>query len=145
MINCLEHLNYIITIWDLCHRDEPEFPEVYKNRVFEKREIDINKCLKRAIAIIADSELGRENIVRRYLIDYSRVYIVPFSPSVETSNQSKEVKKNIKEKFQISGDYIFYPAQFWAHKNHTYILKGLNILKKTKKLIQYFWQRCRQP
>ena len=128
--NYLEHLNYIITIWDLCHRDEPEFPEVYKNRVFEKREFNINRCLKRAIAIIVDSELGRENIARRYLIDYSRVYIVPFSPAVEISNPSKEVKKNIKEKFQISGDYIFYPAQFWAHKNHTYILKGINILKE---------------
>ena len=66
----------------------------------------------RAIAIIADSELGRRSIVRRYLIDYSRVYIVPFSPSVETSNQSKEVKKNIKEKFQISGDYIFIQLNF---------------------------------
>ena len=37
--NYLEHLNYIITIWDLCHRDEPEFPEVYKNRVFEKKKL----------------------------------------------------------------------------------------------------------
>ena len=24
---------------------------------------------------------------------------------------------------------IFYPAQFWAHKNHIYILKALNILQ----------------
>ena len=32
-------------------------------------------------------------------------------------------------KFNISRDYIFYPAQFWAHKNHTYILQGMKILK----------------
>ena len=95
--NYLEHLNYIITIWDLCHRDEPEFPEVYKNRVFEKREIDINKCLKRAIAIIADSELGRENIVRRYLIDYSRVYIVPLVLLWKPVIRAKKLKKILKK------------------------------------------------
>lgn len=127
--NYLEHLNYIITIWDLCHRDEPEFPEVYKNRIFERRELNLNSSLKRAIAIIVDSELGRENLVRRYLIDNSRIHIVPFSPATEIGNSNKEVKINIKEKFQISGDYIFYPAQFWAHKNHTYILKGIKVLK----------------
>lgn len=127
--NYLEHLNYIITIWDLCHRDEPEFPEVYKNRIFESRELNLDICLKRAIAIITDSELGRENLARRYSIDYERIHIVPFSPAIEISNSNKEVKNIIKEKFQISGNYIFYPAQFWAHKNHTYILKGIRILK----------------
>ena len=28
----LEKLNYITTLWDLCHRDNPEFPEVRLNR-----------------------------------------------------------------------------------------------------------------
>lgn len=128
--NYLEKLNFIITIWDLCHRDEPEFPEVYKNRIFETREIGLEKNLKRAVAIIADSELGKNNIVKRYTVDKSRVYIAPFLPALNTNNSNIAINKNIKEKFNISRDYIFYPAQFWAHKNHIYILQGMKILKE---------------
>jgi glycosyltransferase involved in cell wall biosynthesis len=29
----------------------------------------------------------------------------------------------------INTEYFFYPAQFWAHKNHIFILKALKILK----------------
>ena len=129
--NYLENLNFIITIWDLCHRDEPEFPEVYKNRIFERREIGLEKSLKRAIAIIADSELGRNNIIKRYLVDKSRVYIAPFLPSSNISNSYDASRQNIKNKFKITRDYIFYPAQFWAHKNHIYILQGMKILKES--------------
>ena len=129
--NYLENLNFIITIWDLCHRDEPEFPEVYKNRIFERREIGLEKSLKRAIAIIADSELGRHNIIKRYLVDKSRVYIAPFLPSSNISNSYDASRQNIKNKFKITRDYIFYPAQFWAHKNHIYILQGMKILKES--------------
>ena len=65
--NYLEKLNYIITVWDLCHRDMPEFPEVYENRVFERREVGFNRSLTRAIAVIVDSKLGKDNIIRRYM------------------------------------------------------------------------------
>ena len=34
----LKKLNFIFTIWDLCHRDNPEFPEVKKDNQFETRE-----------------------------------------------------------------------------------------------------------
>ena len=37
---------------------------------------------------------------------------------------------DIKNKYKIDGDYIYYPAQFWSHKNHVYILDALAILKK---------------
>ena len=38
MANNLEVTRYIIRLWDLSHRDDLEFPEVYDNRKFESRE-----------------------------------------------------------------------------------------------------------
>ena len=32
-------------------------------------------------------------------------------------------------RFNKKTKYLFYPAQYWAHKNHIYILKALKILK----------------
>lgn len=122
---------YVMTVWDLCHRDFNEFPEVRDNFEFEKREDKYNTLLKKAIKVTTDSELGKKNICFRYGIDESRVQILKFLPRT-TYN---DVYINIKEKYNISNDYIYYPAQFWAHKNHIYILKALKLLKEKYQLI----------
>jgi glycosyltransferase involved in cell wall biosynthesis len=33
-------------------------------------------------------------------------------------------------KYNLDMPYVFYPAQFWAHKNHVYLLEGLRILEE---------------
>lgn len=119
--------NYIITVWDLCHRDFPEFPEVNYYREFELREILYNKSLKKAFAIIVESEVGKYNLIKRYNIDEDRVYVIPFLPSV-TAYSKNEV--DVRSKYKINSEYIYYPAQFWSHKNHVYIIDALSILSK---------------
>jgi glycosyltransferase involved in cell wall biosynthesis len=135
--NYVHSINYIYTIFDLCHRDCPEFPEVRKNRIFEFREGESKKNLPRAIAVLTDSYLGKENVIYRYNLDSNRVHVFPFSPSLTIqlkakSNEYEKLDENfidVKKKYQLTFDYIFYPAQFWSHKNHIYILKALDILR----------------
>jgi glycosyltransferase involved in cell wall biosynthesis len=128
----LEKINYITTVWDLCHRDEPEFPEVRWDRQFEAREADYNAILPRAIAVLVDSDLGKQNVVRRYGIDLDRVHVMPFeaSRSSRTSDKNKCRVYDIRAKYNLNFPYIFYPAQFWAHKNHVYLLEGLKELEE---------------
>jgi glycosyltransferase involved in cell wall biosynthesis len=125
-LDLLKH-NYIITVWDLCHRDYPEFPEVNFNKEFERREFFYTRALKKAVAIISDSETGKNNIIRRYGIDPDRVYVLPFLPSTNICTKNDI---NVKEKYGITTEYyIYYPAQFWAHKNHVYIIDSIALLK----------------
>ena len=130
--NYLEELNYITTLWDLCHRDDVEFPEVRMNKEFERRDQNYHKILPRATAILVDSKLGKMNAAQRYCIDLERIHIMPFLQA-ESTRYNREVNddKNldIHEKFKVD-QYVFYPAQFWAHKNHTYILDGLSLLEQ---------------
>lgn len=123
-LNLISH-NYIMTVWDLCHRDHFEFPEVGFYRIYEWREILYTKSLPKAVAVICDSNYGKENIVRRYGVDEERVVVSPFLPS---ENMNFACMVDIKRKYEIIGDYIYYPAQFWAHKNHVYIIDALKIL-----------------
>ncbi len=122
-------LNYIYTVWDLCHRDHPEFPEVRIKNEFEIREFLYQKILSKAVAIIADSHQGKENIIRRYNIDPSRIEVIPFKPSIGIIDNKKINEDKVIEKFNLKKKYIFYPAQYWPHKNHTYILDALNTIK----------------
>lgn len=129
----LERINYVLTVWDVCHRDEVEFPEVRQNREFERREQFYKRALPKAVAILTDSNLGRLNLIRRYGIDKSRVYVLPFSPAPGTQLTDEKYSAhliNIKDKYQLVEDYVFYPSQFWAHKNHIYLLRGLKSLEE---------------
>ena len=135
-INCVHSINYIFTLFDLCHRDNPEFPEVKNNRIFEFRENQFQKNLSRAIAVLVESDLGKKNALYRYRLDDNRVYTFPIEPAFtvqskkfQTDDKIENKYIDIKKKYDLKYDYIFYPAQFWAHKNHIYILKALDILK----------------
>ncbi len=128
----LEELNYISTLWDLCHRDEPEFPEVRNNKEFERREEFYKNTLPKATAILVDSELGKINAAQCYGITLQRLHVFPFQPAKvlrDSINRDFGKRLNILQKFNID-KYVFYPAQFWAHKNHVYILKGLSLLEQ---------------
>ncbi len=127
-----ETYNYVFTLFDLCHRDFVEFPEVRIRREFETRENIFKRALPKAVKILTESELGRINAIRRYGLDEHRVVALPMLPSPSVIISDVEYERgyfDVKKKYGIDGDYIFYPAQFWPHKNHVYILEGLQILR----------------
>jgi glycosyltransferase involved in cell wall biosynthesis len=136
-IDC-EKINYITTVWDLCHLDELEFPEVRYNREFERRERNYKSILPKAVAILVDSVSTKNNLIKKYCIDADRVYIFPFEPANFVNLQSNSIRNlniNIKKKYNLNSDYIFYPAQFWSHKNHIYLIEGLKYLEEKFGLI----------
>ena len=127
----LKKLNFIFTIWDLCHRDNPEFPEVKKGNQFKTREKIYKEVVPSACAVIVDSETGKKNLVKRYLIDEERVHVIPFEASTRINDFSGKVSNKIFEeiKYDLRFPYVFYPAQYWPHKNHVYILEGIKELE----------------
>jgi glycosyltransferase involved in cell wall biosynthesis len=128
----LDRHNFIFTLWDLCHLDHPEFPEVSSHGEFESRQELLLNVLPKATNVVVESEIGKENLVNRFNIEETRIKVLPVLPSLQIEEFDQETKKkniDIKVKYSIPGDYIFYPAQFWPHKNHIYILKGLKKLK----------------
>lgn len=129
----LDEINYITTVWDLCHRDDPEFPEVRWNRQFEARENAYRALLPRATAIFVDSELGKKNVVHRYGIDEERMHVMPFQAAASTRESPSSDSRSsidVRAKYNLDVPYVFYPAQFWAHKNHVYLLEGLRVLEE---------------
>jgi len=134
----LSQYNFIYTVWDLSHRDEMEFPEVREHFVFERRE-ELNKNIfPKSTAILVDSMVGAENLIRRYGVDKNRVLVMPFSPAENVVISDEDYENNfidIKNKYNIKFDYLFYPAQFWSHKNHIYILKALKTLQEEYNII----------
>lgn len=127
--NILQRLNFIATVWDLCHRDTPEFPEVREFARFQARERLYRTSLPSAFAILTDSDALAAAVSRRYGVDRERLLPMPFAPAPFLSAGAAAQKPAVLAKYALAEGYFFYPAQFWAHKNHVRILQALLLLR----------------
>ncbi len=129
MPRLLQDTNFIMTMFDLCHRDTPEFPEVRSFGVFRSREEQFRNYLPLAIAIVTESQQLSETIVRRYGIDQGRCLTLPMEVSPFLRDEHAVATVAVLKKYNLEKGYFFYPAQFWAHKNHIRILEALERLR----------------
>jgi glycosyltransferase involved in cell wall biosynthesis len=125
----IQTINYITTLMDLCHRDMLEFPEVRCFGRFFLRESYFKYNLLPAYLILTDSEKLADAAALRYGIDRDRFLPMPYSPSPFLNQTGDSNNNAILRKYRLIPGYFFYPAQFWAHKNHIRILQALVILK----------------
>jgi len=117
---------FIFTVWDFCHRDwRGKFPEI-DPYVSEKRDILFNDVLKRALNVVVDSDDLAQKAVDYYGVDIKKIVKIPFLMP-DLSNMP--VNEKVVEKYSLKKPFIFYPAQFWEHKNHKYIIESVSILK----------------
>jgi len=126
------NIPYIFTLFDLGHLQSMQFPEVSHNRLFEKRENLYSKSLKKAYKIVVDSNFNKELVSNKYNLEISRVEVLKYLPNIRVIKSDENI--DVKNKYNLKNDYIFYPAQFWAHKNHIYILKAIKILRDKKNI-----------
>jgi len=116
----LRRTSFVVTIWDLGHRDLPELPEMSNNREFEYREWRIQNIAKKAAYVIVDSELTKSNLILLYGLKSERIVSIPFVTKIQNVQKSEQ-----RESF------AFYPAHFWSHKNHSILLYSIhNLLKQ---------------
>lgn len=126
--------HYIVTVWDVDHRDYLEFPEKYADRLFERVEANYGVTLIRALAVIANSSSGARRIADLYHVDPHRIVVLPFLPSLAVRRHATGAKPvtadMVRRKHDLPERYLFYPAYFSYHKNHLYILEGLVDLER---------------
>jgi glycosyltransferase involved in cell wall biosynthesis len=129
----LYKLPFIITIFDVCHRDSPEFDEVREFGTFERREIVWRSACTKAALVVTNANELIDALCRRYGIERDRAVCVPFSPSpyvtASIDGEDKDTDAAVLRKYELEPGYLFYPAQFWSHKNHATILLAMRLLR----------------
>jgi glycosyltransferase involved in cell wall biosynthesis len=129
---------YVMSIHDLQHRLQPEFPEVSNNGEREWREYYFRNGSRYATLLLADSEVGKEDILNlygSYGVTADRIKVLPYLPaSYLAVDVSERERQRVREVYRLPGRYIFYPAQFWPHKNHINIVRAVGLLKRQYQL-----------
>jgi glycosyltransferase involved in cell wall biosynthesis len=127
----LARVPFIMPIFDLNHRLQPEFPEVSALGEYNRREyLYVNTC-RYATFVLVDSEAGKADVLRFYgqFIDEDRIRILPYYPAIaDKPLPDQQEQSRVAAKYRLPKRYFFYPAQLWRHKNHAAILHAVRLI-----------------
>ena len=122
---------FISTVLDLEHRKQPYFPEVsLMDWTWTERDSNYSRLLPRSAFILTGTEQGKMEVVDYYRVNPTLVKVIPLPTPTSFSPCAPAVVEAIKKQHGIIGDFLFYPAQFWPHKNHINLLLGLDALRR---------------
>ena len=126
---------FVVTVWDLQHRLQPWFPEVSnQGSTWEQRDEHYRKLLPRASKVITGTETGKAEVAHFYGVHANNIHALPM-PAPNVPPSSAQSRNGIREKFGLPDDFVFYPAQFWPHKNHVTLLRSLAVLKREQRRV----------
>jgi glycosyltransferase involved in cell wall biosynthesis len=118
----------VLTVFDLQHRLQPEFPEVSSRWKWASREQFHKEAIPRAFMTIVATTALKEDVVRFYGSREERVRVLPYVPG-PSACIPQGGNEAIRNKYKLPADFLFYPARFWPHKNHAGLLHALQILR----------------
>lgn len=111
-------------IHDLMHRYEPQFPEVGTPEENCARENLFTTMVARCDVILVDSKTGMRHVLECYRnARPQQLRVVPFAAFGEVVHCEPR-----KPSFAVPEKYLFYPAQFWLHKNHAGLARAVAVL-----------------
>ena len=141
-----KEVGFISNIWDLDHKKNSQFPEHNSNNIYEYKEKLFKEIASRAFKIIVPHKSNKNDLINFYKTPEEKINVQNFIPMLPTIYKEKRDVVNYNEiylryKLPETKKIIFYPAQFWAHKNHKYIIDVAKILK-SKKNEKYLFVFC---
>lgn len=126
-----EHIEipYFAAIRDVAHRILPHFPEFSTNSVFERMDKKLNLFLTGATRILTCNEVVKADIITLYDVIDENIEVInlPYPNWIEKVKIDETILKwnNLSK-----NNYVFYPAQFWSHKNHIRLILAAQIIKE---------------
>lgn len=114
------------TIHDLMHRYERRFPEIGTRWQYAWREWHFKNTCRWSQGILVDSQLGKQHIIDSYHIDPTQLHVLPFIAPSYLDDKPLAIATSETD---LPKKFLFYPAQFWEHKNHKRLVKAIFLLK----------------
>jgi glycosyltransferase involved in cell wall biosynthesis len=118
---------YLTIVWDLQHRFNPFFPEVSAKGRWTLCEDRFSRLLKRAAIVVVGNNCGLEQAERCYGVHPSRMRKLPHPTPAFALEAAQRGK--LAPPAGLPAKYLFYPAQFWPHKNHVTLLRAMSYLR----------------
>lgn len=114
---------FVFTLHDL---QEKHYPEHFGLATRAWRHLTNRLLTARAARIVCESRFVGNDIVAHFGVPSSRIEVVPAPPiaSIRDGHLSDAEIAAVKTKLGLPDQYVFYPAQFWPHKNHLRLVEA---------------------
>jgi glycosyltransferase involved in cell wall biosynthesis len=115
----------IFYIPDIQHEYLPEF---FRPEELQSRRRAFGPVLAKAGAIGTISEFSRQTLLDQPETSCSNIFLMP--PALQAEHETRAALTPDEHALIPHGEYLFFPANFWPHKNHRGLLQALRILKQ---------------
>ncbi|MFZ1749162.1 MAG: glycosyltransferase family 1 protein [Saprospiraceae bacterium] len=116
-------------VHDLMHRYESRFKESAGWGRMRFRERLFNSIAQYSTIVLVDSKVGKDQFLESYGSKPEKIEMLPYVAPQHIVNYQDSEHKDYFDQLNLPSKFIFYPAQFWPHKNHQILLDALIQLK----------------
>lgn len=136
----IKKISYIYTIWDLSHLEKKldKLPE-HSREVKSIRDKCYQLASKDASYIIIGTKENKSKFIKKYNCRNKKLKILKFKPFICYINKTKISK--LDHLYKNQKNFFLYPAQYWSHKNHEFLIDFFEKYKEDK-LINNFKLIC---
>jgi glycosyltransferase involved in cell wall biosynthesis len=119
----------VLSMHDIQHVHHPEFFS-WPRRL--SRHVTYGLSARHAGFLQASSEFIKQDFLRHFdCISAERIVVIPEGVDVEAFAAAKDTSA-LRTRYDIPERYLFFPAQFWPHKNHLILLRALERIKAVR-------------
>ena len=117
----IQKINYIYTVWDLSHLEKnlDKLPE-HSREVKNIRDKCYQLAANNASYIIIGTKENKSKFIKRYNCKNKKLKILKFKPFI--CNKNKIKISEINHLYRNQKNFFLYPAQYWSHKNHEFLI-----------------------
>lgn len=120
-------LPLVSIVYDFQHLEIPSFftteERIHRNLFFQ----DLSK---QSNSIVAISEFSKTNFLKYFDFPAQKVFSIPISIYDRLVPLPNPIVNETLEKLNIDkNSYLFFPANFWPHKNHDKLIKAYSIYR----------------
>ena len=108
----------VLTVHDLQYLDYPEYIKKAKLIYLKKM---VPRSAEAARLILTPSQFTRRQVIERLNIDPSIVTVVPHGIS---PREGREPTREVRERYDLDGQFFLYPAITYPHKNHLVLVRA---------------------
>jgi glycosyltransferase involved in cell wall biosynthesis len=113
---------FAYTLHDL---QENYYPENFSRWQRAWRHQVHSRLLGRARRVICESSYVKTDIVRYFDVPEERIAVIAAPPLRQfLADETDERLQATRVRLQLPGKFLFYPAQFWTHKNHLRLIEA---------------------
>jgi len=153
------HQHFILcalpTIYNPHDLQHVHFPHFFSARQLAWRDRIYRDGCRFANTVVVSSQWVKDDIFKNYQVNLDKIAVIPWGPPTQGYDEpSKHLLATVKSKYNLTENFVIYPAVTWPHKNHLRLLEAIAYLRDkycltlnlicTGALFEPFWPQIKE-